>query len=68
MLALTEALGMLCVVTGVETAVQAELLRSFGYRLAEGTQFGRPLSTRQIGPFPTDDLLAWERAAELTAV
>jgi EAL domain-containing protein (putative c-di-GMP-specific phosphodiesterase class I) len=68
MLALADALGILCVATGVESARQATLLRSLGYRLAEGVQFGRALSTRQIGAFPTDDLLAWEKAAELTAV
>ncbi len=68
MLALADALGILCVATGVDTAGQAELLRSLGYRLAEGSLFGRPLSTHQIGAFPTDDLLAWETAVELTAV
>ncbi|MEW6719058.1 MAG: EAL domain-containing protein [Thermodesulfobacteriota bacterium] len=47
-LAMAEALGIDVVAEGVERAVQRDLLRSFGCRLAQGYYFSRPVPAKEF--------------------
>jgi diguanylate cyclase (GGDEF)-like protein/PAS domain S-box-containing protein len=54
-----DSLGLLVVAEGVERWNQVERLEALGCNVAQGDLLGPPLSARDLGPYPTDDLGAW---------
>ena len=58
---LGDSLGLPIIAEGVERRAQVTRLQALGCHLAQGYFFGRPISARLIGAFPTDDLASWNQ-------
>ncbi|SCZ59956.1 EAL domain-containing protein [Thiohalomonas denitrificans] len=54
--ALADSLGLEVIAEGVETGIQADLLRTVGCRLVQGHYFSRALSAGEIGSFLEESL------------
>jgi EAL domain-containing protein (putative c-di-GMP-specific phosphodiesterase class I) len=55
------SLGLPVIAEGVERRAEVAKLQSLGCHLAQGFFFGRPMSARSLGAFPTDDLSSWQQ-------
>ena len=64
---LARTLGVRTVAEGVETAHQADVLRSLGCEMAQGWFFGRPKPAKEIERMLREQLTAKRAPADLTA-